>query len=261
MELCSIRWIQILLMHVMAVAVEGKPKMRILVNPLGSAIEVLLPPIAKWQPKIIYAFTSMDGAVADVEKHLNHSWRKHCGPDGLPTVRTVWIDEPWKANTIQDMMKEFDTMVAEALDEFKAYEIEWHVGITGGTNMMPVAMALSASTYSFPVYYAQEIRHNAELAETPANLVLELPLFTQLGPGVQYFSKSRVASEIFEVMLEKSQPMTRHEIAFIRKRTEKSVYHFTQNLHERGLIRKVGTGIFEPTTIGRLAYDRSRGIE
>ena len=242
---------------------KGKPKMRILVNPLGDSIEVLLPPIAKWQPKIIYAFTSIVAAVADVEKHLKHSWRKHCGPDGPPTIRTVWINEPWKANTIQDMMREFDSMVAEVSAEFKSYEIEWHVGITGGTNMMPVAMALSASTYSFPVYYAQESRHNAELADTPANLVLELPLFTQLGPGVQFFSKSRAASKIFSLMLEESRPLTLDEIAVHKEiqRSKKSIYSHTQQLRNKGLIRQVGVGTIEPTTIGRLAYDRSRGIE
>lgn len=161
------------------------------------------------------------------------------------------------------MMKEFDAMVTEVSVEFKAYEIEWHVGITGGTNMMPVAMALSASTYSFPVYYAQESRHNAELADTPANLVLELPLFTQLGPGVQFFSKSRAASKIFALMLEENRPLTLQEIAMDDriKRSKKSIYSHTKPLEEKGLIRKIGVGTFEPTTIGRLAYDRSRGIE
>jgi len=236
--------------------------MRILVNPLGSSIEVLLPPIAKWQPDVVFAFTSMEGVVEDVEKHLVYSWRKHCGPNGPPEIRAVWIEDPWQANTIQDMMDAFDSMVEEVSNEFKSYQIEWHVGITGGTNMMPVAMALSASTYSFPVYYAQESRHNAEFADTPENLVLELPLFTQLGPGVKFFSRSREASKIFEFMVKENRPLTVHEIALRHtKKSKASIYPHTKGLSDKGLIRKVGVGTYEPTTIGRLAYDRSRGIE
>jgi len=94
-------------------------------------------------------------------------------------------------------------------------------------------------------------------------LVLELPLFTQLGPGVQFFSKSRAASKIFALMLEESRPLTLHEIAVHKEiqRSKQSIYSHTQQLRSKGLIRKVGVGTIEPTTIGRLAYDRSRGIE
>ena len=167
-------------------SVRTKPTLRILINPLGSSIEVLLPPIAKWHPAVIFCFTSMEGVVDSVKEHLNHSWRSNCGPDGPPEVREIWIDEPWKENTIPDMMEAFDNVVRDATKEFSNYSIEWHVGITGGTNMMPVAMALSASNHSFPVFYATEARHNPKLAATPSRLVLELPLFTQWGPGVQF---------------------------------------------------------------------------
>lgn len=240
-------------------SVRPKPNLRILVNPLGSSIEVLLPPIAKWHPAVIYCFTSMEGVVDSVKEHLNHSWRDHCGPDGPPDVRSVWIDEPWKENTIPDMMEAFDNVVREANREFSDYSIEWHVGITGGTNMMPVAMALSASNHSFPVFYATESRHNPKLAATPSKLVLELPLFTQWGPGVQFFSKSSAASEIFAILLSEDKPMTVHELALCAKKSEKSIYPHTKLLREKNLIAKVGGGSYQPTTIGRLAYNQSRG--
>jgi hypothetical protein len=239
----------------------GKPKLRILVNPLGSSIEVLLPPIAKWQPGIIYCFTSMDGVVDLVKEHLIHSWRDHCGPNGPPEIRSIWIDEPWKENTIPDMMEEFDKIVHMATAEFSNYDIEWHVGITGGTNMMPVAMALSASNHSFPVYYATESRHNQKLAATPNKLVIELPLFTQWGPGVQFFTKSAAASNIFGILLSENKPMTVHEMVLVCGKSEKSIYPHTKALREKNLIKKVGSGSYEPTTVGRLAYNQSRGIK
>ena len=240
-------------------AAQDKPKKRILVNPLGSSIEVLLPPIAKWHPSVVYCFTSMNGVVDSVKNHLNHSWRAHCGPDGPPEIRSIWINDPWRENTIPEMMEAFDSMVGEAEKEFSEYDIEWHVGIAGGTNMMPVAMALSASNYSFPVFYATEARHNAELAATPSRLVLELPLFSQWGPGVQFFSKSIAASNIFAVLLSEDKPMTVHELALRTKKSEKSIYPHTKLLREKNLIAKVGSGSYQPTTIGRLAYNQSRG--
>lgn len=237
-----------------------KPKLRILINPLGSSIEVLLPPIAKWQPHIVYCFTSMEGVVDTVKEHLKHSWNEHCGPDGPPEIHTIWIDEPWKECTIQDMMEEFDTIVENVRKNYSDFELEWHVGITGGTNMMPVAMALSASTYSFPVYYATESKHNPKLSATPAKLVLELPLFSQLGPGVSFFTKSRAAADIFELMLSKNSPMTIDEIASELDKSEKSIYPHTKLMREKGLIHSPFSGQYETTTVGRLAYDRSRGI-
>ena len=156
-------------------------------------------------------------------------------------------------------MEAFDNVVREANREFSDYSIEWHVGITGGTNMMPVAMALSASNHSFPVFYATESRHNPKLAATPSKLVLELPLFTQWGPGVQFFSKSSAASDVFAILLSEEKPMTVHELALQLKKSEKSIYPHTQLLREKNLIAKVGTGSYQPTTIGRLAYNQSRG--
>ena len=234
---------------------------RILVTPLGNSIGILKPPIAKWQPDVIFAFTSMSDSISMVEDHLRNSWSRFCGANGLPDIRGVFIDEPWQATTIQDMMEAFDRVVSQVEDEFCGNDVEWHVGIAGGTNLMPVALSFSASTYSYPVYYVLPEDRYPKLVNTPEKLVLEIPVFELLGPGVQYFTKSPTASKVFSIMNSKGGPITVDALAQARNVSDKATYPYTSKMMELGLIAKVGNDGYETTTVGRLAYDRSRGLD
>ena len=82
-----------------------KPVVRLVAAPLGSGIEVLKPAIAKWRPSVIYAFTSLEENVKIVRGHLGESWRKLYAPDEPPEIRVVPCPEPWRAETIQEMME------------------------------------------------------------------------------------------------------------------------------------------------------------
>ncbi len=84
------------------------PPVHILVTPLGSTVDIIQAPLDKWKPEVIYAFTSMEESIQRVEENLRYAWNINCGPNGPPEVRKVTIEEPWLANTIQDVMAAFD---------------------------------------------------------------------------------------------------------------------------------------------------------
>lgn len=233
-----------------------KPPVHIVVSPLGTGIGVLKPPIARWHPQIIYAFTSMPEKVDEVNKHLEHSWKEFCGPNGPPTLETVEIKEPWRSETIQEMMSAFDEVYRKVTKEYSAYNINWHIGIAGGTNLMPVAMALSASTYSLPVFYTLPAERYAELVNTPRKLVLEIPVFEQLGPAVQMFKKMSAKREVFKVIDGFEQFISVKDIAYEWKNGPQAVYQHLPEMLKNGVIEKNGSG-YKTTTLGKLALSRS----
>lgn len=241
--------------EVVDVSVE-KPPIHIVVSPLGTGIGVLKPPIARWHPQIIYAFTSMPEKVNEVNKHLEHSWKEFCGPNGPPTLKTVEIKKPYRVETIQEMMSAFDEVYHEVKNEYSAYQINWHIGIAGGTNLMPVAMALSASTYSLPVFYTLPAERYPELVNTPRELVLEIPVFEQLGPAVQMFKKMPAKREVFKVIDGFEQFISVKDIAYEWKKGTQAVYQHLRDMLDNGVIEKNVNG-YRTTTLGKLALSRS----
>ncbi len=237
-----------------------KPVIRLLATPLGSGIEVLKPAIAKWRPSVIYAFTSLEENVEIVRGHLQESWRKLYAPDEPPEIRVVPCPEPWRAETIQEMMEAFDEMLVEAEREFSNFSIEWHVGITGGTNLMPVALAFAASTHTLPVFYVLPDRYYPGWVNEPERLVVELPVFEQLGPATKLFTVSRRAVELFEAINASSEPMNVDTMARKMKHMSvKTVRPHLTNLKKVGAVIKTGNSSYKSTPVGRLAFDRAQG--
>lgn len=165
------------------------PPVHILLTPLGSTVDIILAPLDRWKPEVIYAFTSMEESIHRVEENLRYAWNVNCGPNGPPDVRKVPIEKPWLANTIQDVMAAFDQVIEDTIQEFPHRKIEWHVSVTGGTNLMAIGMALSATTHLMEVYYTLPGDKHPELRATPSKLVVDIPLFEQLGPAVNLLRK------------------------------------------------------------------------
>ncbi len=158
--------------------------------------------------------------------------------DGPPDVRKVPIEEPWLANTIQDVMAAFDQIIEATIQEFPHREIKWHVSVTGGTNLMAIGMAFSAATHLMEVYYTLPGDKHPELRSTPNKLVVDIPLFEQLGPAVHLLRKSPTKVKIYE-LLKKSQTPLRVE-AIVKKSltTDKAVYAQLKPMVKHGLLTK-----------------------
>ena len=246
----------------MDMAVDKAPPVHILVSSLGVAVDHIKPPLDKWNPEIIYVFTSMDSAVDLVKENIRYAWAQNCGPSGAPDIRVVTINEPWRQETIQQMMTEFDAMVEHTIDEFSGTgrKLEWHVGITGGTNLMVVGMALSASTHLFPVYYCVPGDKHPELRTTPRELVVDIPMFEQLGPAVRMFSKSRARAELFDYINQKEKALVDGMAKELNK-TPQAIYAQLIHLTTLGLVTKTDGNSYSTSSIGRLAYQRWKGVE
>jgi hypothetical protein len=159
------------------------------------------------------------------------------------------------------MMVAFDEMVGKTTDEFAQIgrEIEWHVSITGGTNLMAIAMALSASTYLFPVYYTLPGDKHPELRSKPSQLVIDIPLFGQLGPAVRMFRKSITKVALFETINNAKQPLIVERMVKTLDKTPQAVYAQLGPMVDVGIIQKGENHTYTPTTVGRLAYQRWKG--
>ena len=235
------------------------PPVHILVTPLGATVDIIEAPLDKWKPEVIYAFTSMEDAVTNVLENLRYDWSRHCGPNGPPEVRTVHIDKPWQTNTIEDVMAEFDEMVERTSIEFSKREIIWHVSITGGTNLLAIGMALSASTHLFPVYYTLPGDKYPELRSKPSQLVIDIPLFDQLGPAVRLFRKSPAKVELFRLIDDSPEPLVVERIAKEMDKSQQAIYAQITPLIECGVLEKKKNSTYHSTTVGKLAYHRWKG--
>jgi len=237
------------------------PPVHILVTPLGSTVDIIQAPLDKWKPEIIFAFTSMLESIERVEENLRYAWNIHCGPNGPPEVRAVTIDKPWQSNTIQDVMSAFDEVVESTTASFKRLgrAIKWHVSITGGTNLMAIGMALSASTHFFPVYYTLPGDKHPELRSKPSQLVIDIPLFDQLGPAVRLFRKSNTKVELFELIHEAEEPLTVEQMAEYLDKSKQAIYPQLSPLVDTGVLEKNQNSTYSSTTVGTLAYHRWKG--
>ena len=235
------------------------PPIHILLTPLGATVDIILAPLDKWKPEIIFAFTSMINSIEIVKDNLRYAWNINCGPNGPPEVRTVVIDQPWQANTIEDVMAAVDSVMEKAEHEFPHRTIEWHISLTGGTNLMAVGMALSAQTHLIPVYYTVPGDKYPELRSTPSKLVIDIPLFEQLGPAVSLLGKSNTKVKLFEVLKDADEPLTAERMAKETDTSKAAVYAQLAPLVEKGLVVKEEGSTYRSTTTGILAYHRVKG--
>ena len=237
------------------------PPVHILVTPLGSAVDIIQAPLDRWNPEIIFAFTSMLDAIERVEENLRYAWNSNCGPNGPPEIKTVIIEEPWRSNTIGDVMTAFDEMVESTTSHYRKLgrKIEWHVSITGGTNLMAIGMALSASTHLFPVYYTLPGDKHPELRSKPSQLVIDIPLFDQLGPAVRLFQKSPKKVELFDLIHGAEEPLTVERMAKKLDKTKQAIYPQLDQMGNCGIVVKGKGATYQSTTTGSLAYNRWKG--
>ena len=237
------------------------PPVHILITPLGTTVDIIQAPLDRWKPEIIFAFTSMPESIERVNENLRYAWNLHCGPNGAPEVRAVTIDKPWQSNTIQDVMSAFDEVVESTNADFNksGRAIKWHVSITGGTNLMAIGMALSASTHLFPVYYTLPGDKHPELRSKPSQLVIDIPLFDQLGPAVRLFRKSTTKVKLFELIHEAEEPLTVGRMAEDLDKSKQAIYPQLGALIVAGVLEKNENATYISTTTGTLAYHRWKG--
>ena len=235
------------------------PPVHILVTPLGSTVDIIQAPLDKWKPEVIYAFTSMEESIQRVEENLRFAWNINCGPNGPPEVRKVSIEEPWLGNTIQDVMEAFNQVVEDVNKEFSNREIKWHVSVTGGTNLMAIGMAFSATTHLMEVYYTLPGDKHPELRAMPSKLVVDIPLIVEIGPAVNLLRKSTAIVEIYEEFKKSLVPLSASYLAEERDTSESAVYVHLGVMVRRGLIVKVEKSHYSTTTLGDLAYWRWKG--
>ena len=235
------------------------PPVHILVTPLGSTVDIIQAPLDKWKPEVIYAFTSMEESIKRVEENLRFAWNINCGPNGPPDVRKVTIEEPWLGHTIQDVMEAFNKVVEDVNKEFPNREIKWHVSVTGGTNLMAIGMAFSATTHLMEVYYTLPGDKHPELRAMPSTLVVDIPLIVEIGPAVNLLRKSTAIVEIYEEFKKSPVPLSASNLAEERDTSESAVYVHLGVMVRRGLIVKVEKSHYSTTTLGDLAYWRWKG--
>lgn len=235
------------------------PPIHILLTPLGSTVDIIQAPLDRWKPEIIFAFTSMDDSIVRLNENLRYAWNIHCGPNGPPEVRSVPIEKPWRASTIQEVMTAFDEVIETTELEYSNREVKWHVSITGGTNLMAIGMALSASTHFMEVYYTLPGDKHPELRAKPSELVVDIPLFEELGPAVSLFRKSRTKVKLFEVIKNAPEPITVERMAKELDTTKTAVYAQLSPLTSKGVVIKGKEATYSATTTGSLAYHRWNG--
>ena len=235
------------------------PPVHILVTPLGSTVDIIQAPLDKWKPEVIYAFTSMEESIQRVEENLRFAWNINCGPNGPPEVRKVTIEEPWLGNTIQDVMEAFNKVVEDVNKEFPNREIKWHVSVTGGTNLMAIGMAFSATTHLMEVYYTLPGDKHPELRAMPSKLVVDIPLIVEIGPAVNLLRKNPTKVKIYEFFKNSPTPLSASNLAGLTNTSESAVYEHLRVMVARGLLIKVEKAYYSTTTLGDLAYWRWKG--
>ena len=221
----------------------------VLLQPLGVTIEVLEAPLARYQPEIIVLFTNISDSVKLIEGHLKNLWRKHV--KHTPEIIVKHIDAPWRSETVQEYMEAFNEAVSEveASDNAKGKEIHWHVGTAGGTNLMAVASAMSAFTHRFSAFYTNPKSKYPELADTPGELVIELPLFSNLGPAFKSLSKKPRTLKIMRYIAEEG-PVTVDSITMMLNGSPQNTSSGMKPLKVNLMITESGVG-WIPTTFGR----------
>jgi hypothetical protein len=143
--------------------------------------------------------------------------------------------------------------------EFPNREIKWHVSVTGGTNLMAIGMALSATTHLMEVYYTLPGDKHPELRAHPSKLVVDIPLFEHLGPAVHLLRKSPTKVKLYETIKKSPNPITVGRMVRDMGTTDKAVYAQLKPLIDCGLVVKGDGSTYSTTTTGDLAYQRWKG--
>ena len=220
----------------------------VLLQPLGVAVEVIEAPLAKYKPEIIVLFTNIMGSVELVKGHIDNLWRKHVK---APQIIVKHIDDPWRKETVQEYMEAFNEAVneVESSVEAKGKEIRWHVGTAGGTNLMGIASAMSAFTHRFSAFYTNPKSKYPNLADTPGELVVELPLFSNLGPAFKALTSKPRTLKIMRYIVEKG-PVRVNSITKMLKGTPQNTSSGMKPLKVNLMITESKNG-WVSTTLGR----------
>jgi DNA-binding transcriptional ArsR family regulator len=229
----------------------SKPSVVVLATPLGETIGHLEPAIAKYSPDVLLLFTNMNKPVENVRKHLAGKWSTYCKRP--VDVQLVPINEPWRQETIQEYMQCFDQKVEDLRTQYPGCVLQWKVSIVGGTNLMCIASALSATNHTFPVYYTVPAEHYPDLSLE--DLLIEIPLFANLGPAMSLFRK-RAKREVFE-HLRAEGPMSVSELAEKRETSPQSVYKHIQPMVAHGMVEVTEDDKRKVTPFGLTAYHRA----
>ena len=228
-----------------------KPSVVVVATPLGETIGHLEPAIAKYSPDVLLLFTNMSKPVENVRKHLSGKWSKYCKRDVV--VKMIPIKEPWRQETIQEYMQCFDMSIEEIRSEYEGYELNCKVSIVGGTNLMCIASALSATNHTFPVYYTVPAELYPE--QTIEELLIEIPLFANLGPAMSLFRKPAKRWVFGE--LHKNGPMYVADLAEQRGVSPQSVYKHIQPMVAHGVVEITEDDKRKVTPFGVTAYHRA----
>ena len=221
----------------------------VLLQPLGVTIDVIEAPLARYQPEIIVLFTNLLDSVDLIDGHMKNLWRKHV--KHIPRIIVKPIDAPWRAETVQEYMEAFNEAVSEveSSDEAKGKEIHWHVGTAGGTNLMGIASAMSAFTNRFSAFYTNPKSKYPDLADTPGELVVELPLFSNLGPAFKALTSKPRTLKIMRYILENG-PVRVDAITKILKGSPQNTSSGMKPLKVNLMITESSAGWIS-TTLGR----------
>ena len=221
----------------------------VLLQPLGVSIDVIEAPLAKYQPEIIVLFTNMSEQVDLVVGHLKNNWRKYI--KHTPLIITKHIGEPWRAETIAEYMHEFNEVIDQisSMDVTKGKEIRWHVGTAGGTNLMGIAAAMSAFTHRFSAFYTLPKSKYPDVADTPGELVVELPLFSNLGPAYKALTRKPRTLKIMKFIVENG-PVTVEAVTKMLDGSPQNTSKGMMPLKSNNLIIESKQGYWVPTVLG-----------
>jgi len=222
----------------------------VLLQPLGFTVDVIEAPLAKYQPEIIVLITNIPDSVKLVEGHIQNLWRKHV--KNPPKIIVKHIDAPWREETVEEYMEAFNEAVEEVsrMEDAKGKDINWHVGTAGGTNLMGIASAMSAFTNRFSAFYTNPGSKYPLLADTPGELIVELPMFSNLGPAFKSLTRKPRTLKIMRFIAEEG-PVTVDVITKMLNGTPQNTSKGIMPLKSSALITESTKGNWVATTFGR----------
>jgi hypothetical protein len=221
----------------------------VLLQPLGGTPGVLEPPIASYKPQIIVLIAGKQEDIKLAKEHLE-GWANHVRN---PRIIEKIVEKPWTESTLVRYMKAFDEAVNEVEDIAKGAKINWHVGVTGGTNFMAIASAFSAFTHRFPVYGSEDPKHTPK--KTVPERLIEVELFMNLGPAFKELSNKPRSLKILQIIANNSIPSQAEILEHYGLGTPQNISKAVIRLRELGLIVETDTGI-EVTGLAKLLLER-----
>ena len=221
----------------------------VLLQPLGGTPGVLEPPIASYKPQIIVLIAGKQEDIMLAKKHLD-GWGHHVRN---PKVIVKIVEEPWTESALVRYMKAFDEAVNEVKDEAKDAKINWHVGVTGGTNFMAIASAFSAFTHRFPVYGSVDQKYNSD--KSAQERLIEVELFMHLGPAFKELSNKPRSLKILQIIANNSIPSQAEILQHYGRGSTQNISKAVIQLRELGLVVETDTGI-EVTGLAKLLLEQ-----